>query len=217
MIAVYTSLTLIALILVLPFLFKGNSKYFSAKITHWLLMVYTVVLLLSLVVVSFMKIEEPAASGGQWVDIYEAASNGGVSELDPDNILVEKSFELTGEELQIAAVYAQQETNVFVESKESIEGMVKVMVLGNGPYINGMDLSKEFIPPSIRLEKNVLSINYPEFQEINAAVIKKEFTINQFMGTSIFHDWIEFQPPIIYIEVPANLKLQPNPEIILHR
>lgn len=217
MTTVLTSLIPFILIIILPLSFliwKRKSNFFTVKITHWLLIAYTGVLLISIVFVSFIEIDEPMLEKHQLVDIYAAIYEGDISE---EHVLVEKSFTPSSDILKMAVTNPHQVTDVFVKRTGNEDGMVKMLVLGYGPTLKNMNFSKEFNPPNVRLlDENTLIIHYPELQEIKVAVLKNDFTINQFTGNSIFGEGIDFERPIFYMEIPEHLELESNPEIEIH-
>lgn len=205
---------LLLIALLLPFLiWKRKSQFFTVKITHWLLIVYTGVLLLSLVFVLFMEVEEPILEEQQRVDVYGKMFEGSIP---VEHVLEEHSFEPGNNILKMAAINHHQVTDVFVRRTGNGDGMVKMQILGYGPTANKMNFAKEFKPPHVRLDENTLIIDYPELQEIKVAILKNDFTVNQFTGNSILGEGINFEGPIFYLEIPEQLELEPNAEIEIH-
>jgi hypothetical protein len=222
MITAFTAIIPIAIIVALPilfFIFRGKAKYFNVKVTHWLLMIYTGVLLLSLIVFIFIKPGEHAAKVDEeqeWFDIRGAIHSGNISELEAHYLLEKYSFDYTEPTLNVTSAYMEYGSAIFVERKKEDDGKVDVHIYGTGLNIEGIDLSEKVITPSIRLNDKTLSIVYPEYQEINIALVKNEFTINQFTGESKMGMDYSLDSPILFIRIPHNLGLKENADMFLN-
>lgn len=216
----FTAFIPIAIIVALPILFfllKAKTKYFTVKITHWLLIIYTGVLLLSLGVFIFIQPDQHVAEVAdeeEWFDIGGAIHSG--KKIDSKYLLDKTSFDYTENTLYMASSYMEYGSVIYVERKNEDDGKIDVHMYGNGLNVEGIDLSEKIIKPSIRLKDETLSIVYPEYQEINVALVKNEFTINQFTGDSKMGMGYSQESPILYIKIPHNLGVKENADMFLN-
>lgn len=215
---VFATLIPIAIIIVLPVLFligKAKSRTFSVKITHWLLIVYSAVLLLSLVIVSFIKFEKPITHEEKGINLYDAVYDGKILDIGQDYILEDNSYEFKGDTLSITSPNFEESSTLFIDRKKEQDNRIDVSIYGKGLYVNGIDLSEKLNLPSLRLDGETLTIVYPDHQELKMALVKNEFTINQFKGESIFNQSYHFDRPIIYLQIPQNVELKDNPDMFI--
>lgn len=185
------------------------------KFTNILLLVYIGVLLLSLVLVNVMGVKGlTEVVGPQRVDIYKLLYDGKRTEIDSKYLIDEKSFEFHGETLSIASIPTNQTFNFFVDRTDEEDGKINVMIYGKGLYIDQKDFSDKILPPSVNLQGERLEVGYSEFQNIKIAMVRNEFPVNQFKGKSNLSTEFDFNRPFIYIQVPENIKIAENRDIL---
>lgn len=188
----------------------------NAKITHWLLIIYLGVLLLSLCISFFMKVDEPSVlvEEKQTTDLYEALYSGEISKNDTPYLLDKNSFEYSGESLSITTANVEEGTSVFIERKSVNDNLVEVRVYGNIVDTNGLDLSEKILPPRVKLSEKTLAITYPGAQEIKVALMKNVFASNQITGDKISNG-VTTGGPIVYLRIPPSLELKADSALSL--
>jgi hypothetical protein len=209
MTTMFTTIIPISVIIALPILYVLK-RYVSIKITHWLLVIYGAILLASLILVAFTKPLEVGKINAtqENIDLYEIMHNGEISKLGKNHLIDAQSFEYKGENITLTSPNGENNSTVFVERKTEDDGRIDVHFYGSGLYMEGINLTEKIILPSLRMEEGTLSIIHPGFQEINIAVVKDEFTINQFTGERDRDQGIHFDGPIIYLQIPQHLEIK---------
>jgi len=213
--AIFTTFIPIAIFLILPVIIifaRSKTKAISVKITHWLLLVYGGVLLIAMAMSSFIKAEEPTIYQKKPIDFYETANKGRMSEIGKEYVLAENSYEFKGESLSIKSSVPE---TIFVERKKEGDDRLEVYFYGNGLNVSGLDFTERVIPPSTRLNGEILTVTYPGFQEMKIAFVKNDFMINQFKNQKSLHQMVDYDSTIIYMKIPQNLKISPNPDIYI--
>ncbi|TKC14870.1 hypothetical protein [Robertmurraya kyonggiensis] len=199
------------LILSLKFRLKMN-----VKITHWLLIVYVGVLLLSLCISFFMKSEEPAemVEEKQKTDLYEAIYSGEISKIDTPYLLDKNSFDYSGESLSITSANAEVGTTIFIERKSVDDNMIEAHIYGSFSHMNGMDFSEKIVPPRVKISEQYMSIIYPGSQVIKLALMKNVFAVNQITGDKMVNG-VTIDGPIVYLRIPQSLEVKAGSELSL--
>lgn len=213
----FTAFVPIAIIVILPVLFlliRAKNKYLNVKVTHWLVMIYTGILLLSLVVVSFIKPVEIQMVKQEENDLYETIHDGEISKIGSKYLLLESGFDFEGKVLSITS--PNYNSLIFLERKKEDDSRIDVKMYGIGFIMDGVNLSEKVIPPRVRLDDDQLTITRTEFQEIKLARVKNEFIINQFTREPMFKQGFDFEGPIMYLQIPHNLEIKESPEIRIH-
>lgn len=211
------------IIIVLFFVFfffsvKIGKKYLTIKITHWLLMIYLGVLVLATIALPFFekdhvvveKIEQKKTEFGEsdsYSDLYSKLSNGEVTEIAPNYLQNELSFEDYQQEsirIESRADYGPQ---VFVERKETNDSKIEVAIYSTGLVVSGYDFSSMLKPLQLELTEDVLTIT-PVQQDINLAIASNNYSIRQFTGESMFENtYFSSVDSFVYLRVPADLNL----------
>lgn len=202
-------ISIIPLVIIFAVIFLFFRLKINVKITHWILIIYLGVLLLSLCISFFMKVDEPSVVVEEKLktDLYEAIYSGEISKNDTPYLLDKTSFEYSGESLSITTANLEEGTSVFFERKSVNDNLIEVRVYGNIVDTNGLDLSEKIIPPSVKLSEQTLSVIYSGAQEIKVALMKNVFASNQITGDKISNG-VTMDGPIVYLRIPSSLELK---------
>ncbi|MBU8879951.1 hypothetical protein BGM26_13280 [Bacillus sp. FJAT-29790] len=201
---------------------KSRRKFVTVKITHWLLMIYVGVLLISMVAAPFMtegvlisreKVQEKDIDTVS-NDLYNSLSEGKLDEIDRKYLLSENSFDYQNPTLKVFSHY-DYGLQVFVERKTSDDGKIEAYYYTGNLIINGMDFSDKLEPSRFQMNGNTFTIWPPEETHIKISMIKKEFTITQFNGEPGIGNMVSHAPSIAYLRIPKNLELIDESDISL--
>lgn len=221
-ISIYLPFVLLVLLAVVLLAVYYMRKSLSVKITHWLLLIYTSVLLLATVIVLFgtdiENISLSHANEAQERDISKASSefseaieNGKSPVVDSKYIVEEKSFVVDSSVLTINTNW-EHSPNVVVERIQNDQRSIKAQVYSFSNYTaDGYDLTDRVIPPVVKLSKNQLLISGPGFKEANLSVATKEFPISQFeKGRQSFSNlgFSSMEHYVIYLQVPEGVEIK---------
>lgn len=212
----FVSIIPIVIIIAVASLFLKFRLKMNVKITHWFLIVYLGVLILSFCMSFFMKSEEPSAVAEekQSVDLYEAINSGEISKIDTSYLLDKNSFEFSGESLSIATANVEVGTSIFIERKSVDDNKIEAHIYGSFTHMNGMDFSEKIISPRMNVNEQILSIIYPGSQEIKLAFMKNVFAVNQITGDKMVNG-ITMDGPIVYLRIPHSLEVKAGSELSL--
>ena len=189
-------------------------KYMTIKITHWLLMIYTGVLLLSTAIIPFISDNRMGRDERKQADIDKEMNEldmnlrrGKIDQID-DQYLLEKNIftDYKNKTLRIvsSSEYGQQ---IFVKRKKSNDSIIESFTYVNGFYIEGDDFSDKLIPYKVELSKNTLTIT-PKEQNIHLSISSTSFPVRQFTGVSIFNHSYSSRDQVLYLLIPNDLQLQ---------
>ncbi len=186
-------------------------KVVTVKITHWLLLIYGAVLLLSIPFVTLLA-NDPALGRERvenwneeqsWSNLYNALQTGNIEQLEPHNLLYQDSFDY---DKQLLTVRKSDENGaIFVERKEVDDGKIEAFVLTNGLIVGGYDFTDKLTPNKIQLVDDTLRVFNPS-NKIEISIMREEFTINQFSGQSPINDVSSIQLEV-YLKIPKSLEL----------
>lgn len=214
---IFATMIPIAVVLVIPvflLIIGAKKNMFTLKVTNIFLLTYIGVLLLSFLIVTFIQPKELSVVGEKEnIDLYELIYEGKRKEIDPKYLIDEKSYDFNEKSLSIFSFPTNHISIIFVERKADEDGKIDVSIYGKGLYINRKDFSDKLTIPTIRLNGERLEVGYSESQNIKVAMVKDEFPINQFREKTIQGTEFDFERPIVYIQIPQNVKVADNPEI----
>jgi hypothetical protein len=205
-------LPIIVLVLFAGFIYMVNSarKYVTVKITHWLLIIYTGTLLLAIAISPMILIYGmPEIENKQKVNMFEALMKG---ETEKVPLLAEDSFAYERQSLSIhRPVGIDEGTPIFIERKTNDDRKIDAYVFASGMEVNGYDFSKRLLPNEVSITDDTLTILPPTQQKIDIAMVKKEFTINQFTGKKDNENRIiGHEGRAVYLRIPKGLKIETN-------
>jgi hypothetical protein len=185
---------------------KIRRRYVSVKITHWLLMGYTGLLLIAMAIAPFMITDLPNRATGADQEIYRHLSNGKIESIDPEFLVLKKTFDYENSSLTISSNRVEGSL-IYVERKEENDGKIEGYVYNSGLNINGYYFSDKLTPIDFKLDNDTLTIQHPNQQNIKLAMVQKEFTIKQFTGQK--QNSVTTGPDIegIFLRVPKNVEI----------
>jgi hypothetical protein len=202
---------LIILLFIFTFMLKVWKRYVTVKITHWLLMIYTVILIIAMAITPFISTDFPARAEGKedsWLDLYKDLHNGAFNRIDPDYIAQSEVFDYDHPTIRIASNREEDGTLIYVERKDTNDGKIEGFVYNTGFNIDGYQFTDILAPIHLELNNDTLEINHPAIKNVKIAIAKKEFPITQFNGqkrTNVTTMGPDNQA--IYLRIPANVEI----------
>lgn len=213
-IMIFLQIIIVISILYGIFYLISKRNFFTVKITHWMLLIYVGVLLISIIVTPLMA-KNHHAQQKHLIEreieqnkhlFYEQLRLGKLSAIDDHHLLKYSSFEYDRPTLtlQYTGVEIPQ---IFIERKATNNPMIETYSMISGLYIDGIDFSHQLGPHKFDLFEDTLTIYSSEKDIIEIAMIKNEFPITQFLGGGIFSQTIQLDEPIIYLVIPQDLEI----------
>lgn len=202
-------LFLIIVVASLVFMVKAWKRFVTVKMTHWLLMSYVGLLLIAMVIVPFISTDLPdqvSASEQSRNEFYQHLGNGKIGSINPEYIAQHKTFDYENSTLKISSNRIDG-TLIYVERKDTNDGEINCFVYKRGLIINGFNFTDKLAPIHLELNKNTMNIHQPPPQDISLAMVKKEFTINQFSVENLNNETMEPDQQVIYLRVPKDLEI----------
>lgn len=197
------------------FFYKLEKKLFTIKFTHWLLVIYLLVLVIATVIFPFMSDSksEVAKAGEQdqeevLNELYAHLKNGDVGAVPTQYLVVQQTFEHDQKNpLQINTTPSEDYgIPVFIEKKSENDGVIEAFVFRSALTVNEMDFSE--IVEGFKLKKSAdsLTIHAPT-QEIHVSISGPSFPIRQLTGYNILSHTSSSTEGTIYLRVPSDLKI----------
>ncbi|MBY0121256.1 hypothetical protein [Bacillus sp. S/N-304-OC-R1] len=189
-------------------------KLFTVKVTHWLLIIYVGVLLLSglyimlvtkVNVINGEKIENKNDSWDRVSQFHTILYEGRTNELASRQLLKAESYDFNQNLLNIGIT--GYDKIIYVERKDIDDGKIEARVYTDGIIVSGFDFSQHIKPVNFHMNDDTLKITYPDHQKINISVVRKEFTINQFTGQNPINDINGDGQLAVYLIIPKSLQL----------
>ena len=220
-----TALLPIAIILLIVgfvyFMNKVGNKFITIKITHWLLIIYIGVLLLSTAIIPFISDERMERDTKEQVDIDKEMNEldkklreGKLDQID-DQYFLEKNI-FTDYKNQTLRIVSRSEygPQIFVKRQKINNSTIESFTYVNGFYIGGDDFSDKLIPYKLELSEDTLTIT-PKEQNIRLSISTASFPVRQFTGESIFNHTSSSGDQVLYLTIPSDLQLQADEGIML--
>ncbi|MFS1519323.1 hypothetical protein V1503_23080 [Bacillus sp. SCS-151] len=208
--ATFQIILFIILVGLFSLMIKAGKKISSLKITHWLLFIYTGLLLLSSVFIAFVSDDslkqQEVKQGETDHDFYSLLSSIEIDKLDPDYIIKAKSFDDYRNQTLEVNFTEKYSPHVIVERKLSSDNKIQVFNLSSGLFVDGIDFSSKLAPVGFILNENRLIINSPS-QDINIKLVKAPFPVRQFTEESLFNQYDGRVYQVIYLKVPNDVEL----------
>jgi ABC-type transport system involved in multi-copper enzyme maturation permease subunit len=199
---------------------KIGKKYLTIKITHWLLLIYVGVLVLSSIAVPlFAQENDQIESMNQrdsengvfdpYSELLSKLSEGEVDEIAPSYLQDEMSFDYPNDTIRIVP-NTNNGPQIFVERKEKGSSKIEVEIYSTGLVVDGLDYSSMLKPPQIDLTENILTVN-PIYQEFNFAIASNGYPIRQFTRESMFkHQSVRSGDSFVYLRIPSDIEIEGN-------
>lgn len=205
-------------------------KYFPAKATHWLVMIYVSILLLSVAIVMIgMEIKQPFKDGdtvrkvsepGFQEEVYQAFKEGKDLEPFEKYVAMEKVFPL---EPGVSVVKIEKTgkeglpLTVFIKRNKENSGQIAAKVYSHAfQEVFGYQMTAAFPPPKLKWSKNQLSISAPKVQEVNLYFVNKEFPVHQFREKEKrdtgYTSWAWF---VIYLQIPEHIQIEEGDNVFV--
>ncbi|WP_066295192.1 hypothetical protein [Bacillus sp. FJAT-29937] len=193
---------------------NAKRKIITVKVTHWLLIIYVGVLLLSAFYLTLWPQDREASreTKENWNEdlvrdhFYNSLFEGKVDQLEGRQLINAKNYDYANNTINIEIT--GYDYRIFVERKDDDDGVIEARVYTDGLIVGGFDFTNKITPVNFRLNDDTLKINYPSHQMINISVARKEFTINQFTGQHPINDVIGDGALAVYLIIPKSLQLQ---------
>lgn len=201
----FAALIPMAVIVALPLLFFIVRV--KKKVTHWLLVVYIGVLLLSFVAAFFIKSEALEITDRPRDDLYYLLNSGEIYAKGSNLLLKEDSFPIEGEKVRVTSSHGDEGSSVYIERKAEDDQKMDVHAYGSFS-IAKLDVSEDIVLPAVQLKDETLTIVYPEYQDLKTSIVMNEFTIEQFTGNTKFNSEFQIDGPILLIRIPPDLEIE---------
>lgn len=222
----FTLLIILALIIigiggVLFWLNTRLKHFFKIKITHWLILIYTFVLLAAAAVVPFIEkdVRELNAQEQQneektVSELGEKLTRGQTEQIDKKYILTEERFE--GFKSQTLTITSNLEnwSYLYVERKEGNDGTIEVITFQQPFLVNGADFSELWEPPEIQLQDNRLLISSNQ-QSLDISIMHSPFPVRQLTNVSMLQHTSSGGEQLIYLKIPRDLELKADESLYL--
>lgn len=202
---------------------KGSRKFVTVKVTHWLLLMYTGVLVFSMIANPFVidvkgkQIQKVSEKESEKVrqDFYDKISKGKIEALSNRSLLKHSSFEFHQPTLKINCTGVEPPL-VYVEKTKAADHGIEAYAFVTGLFINGIDFTEKITPPrfSVSDMDGSITVHNAEHQTIDVAILKNEFTITQFSGGAKMFSLINHDAPVIYLRVPKHIKITSETDIV---
>ena len=203
-------------IAILSLYIRVSRKFVTLKITHWLLLVYTGVLVVSMIASPFvidvkgkqiLQISEDESEKVKQ-DFYAKISKGKIDEISNRGLLKHSSFEFHQPSLKINFTGIETPL-IYIEKTKTADQRIEAYAFVTGLFINGVDFTEKIQPPRFIVSDTdgSITIHNEEHQTINVSLLKNEFTITQFLGGAKMFSLIKHDAPVIYLKVPKDLEI----------
>jgi hypothetical protein len=211
---------IIFIILIMTKVLKTNvnkrGKYIYSNRVRWVLGGYIGILLISAGLITFlptdemskMKIAPTSDLEKENTDLYNAAINGKIDNIDPKYI--DKKWSLNYDDPQLEVVVDENlNIQIIVERKIKNDDKIEAVMYKTRSNMNDRDITSLTNLPSVKLGRNQLMIIKPNLAKIEISEFKNVFSIRQFSGEKIFSHHTGFfeGQSILYLQIPKDLEL----------
>lgn len=212
----YFFLLIIVIIAIGMILFWLNVRlkdFFKIKITYWLVILYTFILVAASVTVPFfsnkvinIEAEEPQKQENIYNELVEKMENGHIEAIDKKYVLTEASYTgLNGDTLKLSSP-PEAWFHVFVERKEANDGAIEAFIIYEPCIIDGTDFTKILEPHEIKLSGQTLTIR-PKQQHSTLSIMHSPLPVRQLTNTSMMRYSSRSGDQFIYLRIPHDLRL----------
>lgn len=221
-----TLLPVIILIFVLYwlffFVFRTGKKYMNVKITHWMVIIYLIVLLLSSAAIPFFskdltikKVTDQNELDLNTDKLYTDLYSGDMEKVDPDYLIKKEQFRIVKNESINIVSNSEYGPRVLIEKgNNEDENSIEINIYSEQLLIDGIDFSEKRKPYELDLNNNTLTIN-PTYQHLKISIASNPFPVRQFTDETIFSHGFTSGDQIIYIKAPKEVNFTAEEQIIL--
>ncbi|MEH7010826.1 hypothetical protein V7087_08385 [Neobacillus niacini] len=215
----------IAIIGILVKLSKNSSKknFFSGNRIRWIFVGYISILIICTGLspllpkgdITYKKVDVNQLERDS-SELYEAAIQGNIENVDSEYILKTWNLEYSEKQLNIAVTNDDfLSAVIIVERKNDNDGKIEAAFYKTGSSINNMAISELDKPLRMEMGKNTLRLENPEKLILEFSQFQHAFPINQFTGKGDFSDSNNFYEgtSILYLKIPKDLELNTTFEI----
>ncbi len=215
-------LIIIAIGGILYWLNSRLKHFFKIKITHWLILMYTFVLLATSVAAPFVSTktaeftaqepQEEAETVGY--ELTEMVKSRQLEKIDEKYISAEYLFEGVEQETLQLTSNLENWTHIYVDKKEVNDGKIEAVIYQQPLIIDGADFSEVLEPYEIELEGDKLTIRAKQ-KALNMAVMHSPFPVRQLTNVNMMHHSSIGGDQLIYLKIPRDLKLKTDDNLYL--
>ena len=193
----------------------------TVKVTHWMILIYLMLLLVSSAVIPFISEDIPfkkrldqKESDVLMDEMYANISRGNLEKIAPENLLKKEQFKI-GENGKIHIVSnGEFGPQVFIEKQKEQNNNLEVFIYSTPLLIDGMDFTKNRRPYEIVLKDNNFIIS-PMMQNIKISIASDPFPVRQFTGESLFNHGSSSGDQKIYIKASSDIQFTADEAVIL--
>jgi len=205
------------------------------KKLQWILGIYLAILLLSAAAVymipkeSFFaqdiltseKIAKAQLAAG---NLYEAAIEGKLDQVEGVSVNGQWNFDYTGNELKI--IETDHNLTIIAQRKEADDNKIEVSSYMPLTILEGIDFTGRIEPPKVMLVGNELIIKTMDLYQVEFVKFDRDFTVAQFWGNGAEQGRQGHQishvagNPLLYLRIPKGLQIDsdhPGFQIIPNR
>ncbi|WP_080848833.1 hypothetical protein [Cytobacillus gottheilii] len=183
------------------------------KLTHWLLIVYSIVLIVSMLVVLFMNdYLELSKAETSLFGVEDDLLSGNYQDIAEQYKTGEYHFDYEGDTLEITTQYP--ESSLFIlEEKQEQDQKVDVTIFGPYAQISQYDVSAQMKTFQADIQEGELAFSIDGGDYLDMNIVTTNFTSDQFLNKKRLGRDFAYNVPIIYIQLPSNIKINHGPEI----
>lgn len=123
------------------------------------------------------------------------------------------SFQITGDPLELVISDNFDYQNILIRRENSNDSVIQVSSYMTSSVVQDLDITRNILPPVIKLESNRLKISSPERYTLTFRGFSPDFTAQQFtegMIRSKPEHFSAFGSYVLYLQIPNNLKVFGN-------
>jgi hypothetical protein len=198
---------------------RTGKKYVTVKVTHWMVLIYLILLLVSSAVVPFISeditVKKTIDENESYLlmdEMYANIRKGNLDKIDPNYLIKKEQFKISDNKPINIVSNNEYGPQVYIEKEQRKD--VEVFIYAQELLIEGLDFSEKRIPHEIKLKDNNLIIS-PIRQNLKISLASNPFPVRQFTYESLFKHGFSSSDQIIYIKAPEDTKFTSDEQIIL--
>ncbi|KAB2330614.1 hypothetical protein [Bacillus mesophilum] len=183
------------------------------KLTHWLLIAYSIVLIASMALVLLMNDNLTLSKAEtELFGVESELLSGNYQEIDEQYKTVEYHFDYEEDTLELTSQYPENSLFILKEKQEQ-DQKVDVTIFGPYAQINQYDVSDQMATLQAEIQDKELAISITGRNYLDMNLVTTNFTSNQFLSEEGIGRDFAYNVPIIYIQLPPNININHGPEI----
>lgn len=194
-------------------------RFGTPKVTHWLLIGYSAILLISVIVSPFLKAESGSSelkAGGiserEWEEYNRNLFSGKLEDINPEYLnKKEKVQDFRADTLEII-FRGDFGPQILIERDNTLKSEIEVFSYRDPLVAGGLILTDQVKPLQYEFSGNVLEIPY-ETINMDIGIQTNSFPVRQFNGNPMIFHSFRGGDFTIYLKVPESLKIHTQGQI----